>query len=143
MSIVAMRSANLRKCGLDTCHGGMLPLFPSTDGTILQNPHVIPGNPATKNYYSFTTVGNFPREIMVLRTHSKPRRSLKTKGNLWCREGESIPTIFKGIVKIPPILAKCNIDAGLGAVIPVNPQARAGQFPVIWGDFGRRFTRKS
>jgi hypothetical protein len=61
----------------------------------------------------------------------------------WCREGESIPTIFKGIVKIPPILAKCNIDAGLGAVIPVNPQARAGQFPVIWGDFGRRFTRKS
>jgi hypothetical protein len=106
MSIVAMRSANLRKCGLDTCHGGMLPLFPSTDGTILQNPHVIPGNPATKNYYSFTTVGNFPREIMVPRTQSKPRRSLKVKGNLWCREGESrTPKVLStgGFCVPPPV----------------------------------------
>jgi len=31
---------------------------------------------------------------------------------LWCREGESIPTIFKGIVKIPLMLANRNIDAG-------------------------------
>ena len=41
MSIVAMRSANLRKCGLNTCHGGMLPLFQSTDATLLQNPHFV------------------------------------------------------------------------------------------------------
>lgn len=34
-------------------------------------------------------------------------------------EGESIPTIFKGIVKIPPMLAKRNIGAGLRTVIPL------------------------
>jgi len=37
---------------------------------------------------------------------------------VWCREGESIPTILEGIVKITPILAKCNIDAGLRTVSP-------------------------
>ncbi len=32
--------------------------------------------------------------------------------------GESIPTILKSIVKITPILAKCNIDAGLRIILP-------------------------
>jgi hypothetical protein len=46
--------------------------------------------------------------------------SLQTNKNTsisWCREGESIPPIFKGIVKIPPIVANCNADAGLRVVL--------------------------
>ena len=37
----------------------------------------------------------------------------------WCREGESIPTVFKGTQKIPLIRGKRNIDAGLRAVTAV------------------------
>jgi hypothetical protein len=36
----------------------------------------------------------------------------------WCREGESIPTVLKGIVKIALISAKCNSDAGLRRYLP-------------------------
>jgi hypothetical protein len=61
----------------------------------------------------------------------------------WCREGESIPAIFKGIVKVQRMLANCNIDAGLHVMLARCPKCILGQFPVIWGDFGRRFTRKS
>lgn len=42
----------------------------------------------------------------------------KTRIFEWCWEGESIPTVFKGIVKITSILAKCNIDAGLRTISP-------------------------
>jgi hypothetical protein len=63
--------------------------------------------------------------------------------NSWCREGESIPTVLKGTVKIPPVQTKCNIDAGLGVSSVVCTKSTLGQFLVIWGDFGRRFTRKS
>lgn len=63
--------------------------------------------------------------------------------NCWCREGESIRAILKGIVKIPPIQANCNTDAGLRVVLARCSKTTLGQFPVIWGDFGRRFTRKS
>jgi hypothetical protein len=61
----------------------------------------------------------------------------------WCREGESIPTIFKGVVKISPIFTNCNIGAGLRVVLRRDSKSAWRQFPVIWGDFGRRFTRKS
>jgi len=54
----------------------------------------------------------------------------------WCREGESIPAIFKGIAKISPILANCNIGAGLRVVLRRDSKSAWGQFPVIWGDFG-------
>jgi hypothetical protein len=36
-------------------------------------------------------VAGFPQERVPLNTHSKFRRSFQTKGNLWCREGESNP----------------------------------------------------
>jgi hypothetical protein len=66
-----------------------------------------------------------------------------TRGAIkWCRGG-SIPTVLKGTVKIPPVQTKCNIDAGLGVSSVVCTKSTLGQFPVIWGDFGRRFTRKS
>jgi len=70
-------------------------------------------------------------------------RNLPRLGVGWCREGESIPTVLKGIVKIPPIQANCNIGTGLRVVLRRNSKSAWGQFPVIWGDFGRRFTRKS
>jgi len=57
-------------------------------------------------------------------------------GGFWCREGESIPTVFKGIVKITPILANCNIGAGLRVVLRRDSKSAWGQFPLIWGDFG-------
>jgi len=61
----------------------------------------------------------------------------------WCREGESNPAILKGIVTIPPVQVNCNIDAGLRVVLVRWCKSTLGQFRVIWGDFGRRFTRKS
>jgi hypothetical protein len=54
--------------------------------------------------------------------------------NGWCREGESIPAILKGTVKIPPIQAKCNIDAGLHGVFLVG--SKSG-FWTISGDLGQ------
>jgi len=68
---------------------------------------------------------------------------IETEETCWCREGESIPTVFKGIVKITPILAKCNVDEGLPTIFSRSTKNSFGRFRVIWGDFGRRFTRKS
>ena len=92
MSIVAIRSANLRKCGLNTCHGGMLPLFPSTDGTLPQNPHfAIPGTEPPKITTVLLQCGIFHGKSGSCGHTLNTRRSLKTIGNLWCREGESNP----------------------------------------------------
>jgi hypothetical protein len=67
----------------------------------------------------------------------------KDPRNYWCREGESIPAIFKGIVKIPSIVAKRNTDAAFARCFALGSKNTSGEFRVIWGDFGRRFTRKS
>ncbi len=62
---------------------------------------------------------------------------------MWCREGESIPTISKGCRKVSPVRAKCNIDAGLPCCLLRSIKSRFGRLPVVWGDFGRHFPRKS
>jgi hypothetical protein len=72
--------------------------------------------------------------------------SLQTNKNTsisWCREGESIPIVLKGLAKIPPISVKRNIDTGLRRILPRWNKTGLGQLSVIWGDFGRSFTRKS
>jgi hypothetical protein len=55
----------------------------------------------------------------------------------------SLPTILKSSVKIALLSAKRNIDAGLRAIFPRQLESSFGRFRVIWGDFGRGFTRKS
>jgi hypothetical protein len=42
-----------------------------------------------------------------------------------------------------PLQTKCNIDADFRAVFFRWTKSTLGRFPVIWGDFGGRFTRKS
>ncbi len=73
-------------------------------------------------------------------TYTKTAR-LKTKCG--AGRGNLIPTVFKGIVKITPILAKCNIDAGLPTIFPRSIKNSFGRFRVIWGASGRGFNRKS
>ena len=57
--------------------------------------------------------------------------------------GEICSQRSKGIVKIALMSAKCNIDAALRAIFPRQLESSLGRFPVIWGDFGTHFTRKS
>ena len=66
-----------------------------------------------------------------------PRRTLGCK---WWRDGKSITTVLKGIVKISLVSAKRNIDGGLRSIFHGRTKTSFGRFPVIWGDFGRSFT---
>jgi hypothetical protein len=50
---------------------------------------------------------------------------------VWCREVESIRTIFKGIAKIPSIVENCNADASLRVALRWAQKMCSGQLPVI------------
>jgi hypothetical protein len=113
---------------------------PSLTGSLPgHKPSRVTGNPENWRYHSSNVRG----AVEYLGHQCEEPLFLRGCGESVVPGGESIPAILKGIVKIPPILANCNMDAGLHVALGGHTKSASGQHPVIWGDLGRRFARKS
>jgi hypothetical protein len=92
-STAATQSANLRRCGLHTLPGEMLPRRPLTEPKMCANEifGAESGEQGHRDYCSFTAVAEFSTSKQSLGDTPRSCRFFKTKGHLWCREGESNP----------------------------------------------------